>query len=212
MVERKPAEAQTGGASRGAGLFTGIFIGILIGIGMALAVAVWLNLRGSPFQERESPTELPPLKQPAEPPKAPDGAASPPVEDATDGAEPAVPGAGGATDERPAGAPDLPGRLPRAGAASEPSSQPSARISLPMSFYLQAGAFRSAAEADDRRSRLTLLGQAASVQHAEDASGALHRIRVGPFATQAELERVRAFLKNNGIDSIPVRPDAVVNH
>jgi cell division protein FtsN len=209
MAERKLAEAQTGGASRGAGLFTGIFIGILIGIGMALAVAVWLNLRGSPFQHRESPAEVPPLKQLAEPPKARDDAGRLPAEDAAAAAEPA---AGVAIDERPAGAPDLPGRMPRAGAASGLSSQPSSRISLPLSFYLQAGAFRSAAEADDRRSRLTLLGQAASVQQTEDASGALHRVRVGPFATQAELERARAFLRSSGIDSIPVRPDAVANH
>lgn len=224
MAERKPPPASppaASGSRRGVGLFTGIFIGILIGIGMALAVAVWLNLHGSPFQERESPAELPPLKQPAEPRKAPDDAGAP-----ADIAAPAPDAAGEAPppDELPTNAGQLvPGRdspvresqahknptLLRGGGADMPSQ---ARINLPIGFYLQAGAFRSAAEAEDRKAQLALLGQTATVQRGDDPGGALHRIRVGPFSTQLELERTREFLKTNGIESIPVRPEATANH
>ena len=202
MAERKPASSSpsSGGASRGGGLFTGIFIGILIGVGAALAVAVWLNLHGSPFSEREAPAELPPIKPPAEPPKAPAGDA--------DGAPlPAEPGPAevGPDSGAPSGAPvrdATPARTPVPDGAVPP------RISLPVGFYLQAGAFRNAAEAEDRKAHLSLLGESAVVQRVEGAGGTLHRIRVGPFANQAELERARDFLRKNGIDSIPMRPEA----
>ena len=77
-----------------------------------------------------------------------------------------------------------------------------------MALYLQAGAFRSPADADDRKAQLNLLGQTAVVQRVQTGGLLLHRIRVGPFANQAELDRAREFLKSNGIDSIPMRPEA----
>lgn len=212
MAQRKPGANDTAdrpaAGTRGGGLFTGIFIGVLLGIAMALAVAVWLNLRGSPFAERDQPTELPALKTPAEPAAAPK---SPAPEAGADGAPPVEP------DSVPSGAapaPAAPERgaqrfdfydiLPRSGTATEPPP----RVPLPVGFYLQAGAFRNPSEADDRKAHLALLGQTAVVQRVQSDGGMLHRIRVGPFATHAELERAREFLKTNGIDSIPMRPEA----
>lgn len=234
MAERKSTPAPTPGASggrRGAGLFTGVFIGILLGIAMALAVAVWLNVRGSPFSEREAPVDLPPLQPPAaavRPPASDDGAtgggavgadAAAPDAAGLGTAGPGTPGESGSGRETPAQRPES-GRggqrfdfyeiLPGKGAANDPageSAQPP-RINLPMAFFLQAGAFRNPADADDRKAHLALLGQSAVVQRVEAGGGVLHRIRVGPFATQAELDRARAFLSSNGIESIPLRPEA----
>ncbi len=201
MAERKPpAPSATTRASRPAGLGTGILIGILLGIAMALAVAVWLNVRGSPFNEREAPAELPPLKTPPPPPVV-----APPVP-ATSSVAPAAPGeadadAGGASNGQRFDFYDI---LP----STDPAAAPQPRVNLPMALYLQAGAFRSPADADDRKAQLNLLGQTAVVQRVQTGGLLLHRIRVGPFANQAELDRAREFLKSNGIDSIPMRPEA----
>ena len=77
-------------------------------------------------------------------------------------------------------------------------------------MYLQAGAFRTAPEADDRKLSLSLLGQAAVVQRVVSAGGPLYRVRLGPFADPTELDRTRDLLRENGIDSIPVRLDPTI--
>jgi len=198
MAERKPAApSAAGGASRRAGLGTGILIGVLLGIGMALAVAVWLNVRGSPFSEREAPTELPPLKETPPAPPAPPVAGPAPVPAAPAEAEAESP------DARNGQRFDFYDILP----GTDPAATPKPRVNLPVALYLQAGAFRNPADADDRKAQLNLLGQTAVVQRVQAGDSLLHRIRVGPFANQAELDRAREFLKSNGIESIPMRPD-----
>jgi len=210
MAERKaptPSPSSATRASRSAGLGTGILIGILLGIGMALAVAVWLNVRGSPFSERDAPAELPSLKLPA---PATDGVSNQPARTPP---SPAVAGApaDAAPSEAEAGRNgqrfDFYEILP----GSDPAAAPQPRINLPVSLFLQAGAFRSASDADDRKAQLNLLGQTAVVQRVQTGDSLLHRIRVGPFATPAELDRAREFLKSNGIDSISMRPEASVS-
>ncbi|MBU3693659.1 MAG: hypothetical protein FGM40_02380 [Rhodocyclaceae bacterium] len=190
-------------AARGrGGFFAGFFIGVLFGIGSALAVAVWLNVRGSPFSEREVPVELPPLKTPpAAPVTGPGDAGALP----DDGLDIGTPDQGVAPAPADLSRPDAGELRPERSAAADGSAP---RISLPFGYYLQAGAFRNPVEAEDRKARLNLLGQTATVQPLPGGSGLLYRIRVGPFATQAELERAREFLKRNGIDSIPMRPEA----
>ena len=198
MAERKPAApSAAGGASRPAGLGTGILIGVLLGIAMALAVAVWLNVRGSPFSERENPAELPPLKEtPPAPPAAPATSPAPapvaPAEAEVD-----------APDARSNQRFDFYDILP----STDPAAAPKPRVNLPVALYLQAGAFRNPADADDRKAQLNLLGQTAVVQRVQTGDSLLHRIRVGPFATQAELDQARESLRVNGIDSIPMRPE-----
>jgi len=196
MAERKPTPPAAG-ASRSAGLGTGILIGVLLGIAMALAVAVWLNVRGSPFSERDNPAELPPLKE--TPPAAPAAPSAGPVP------APAAPASADteAPEVRNGQRFDFYDILP----STDPAAAPKPRVNLPVALYLQAGAFRSPADADDRKAQLNLIGQTAVVQRVQTGDGLLHRIRVGPFATQAELDHAREFLKSNGIDSIPMRPE-----
>ena len=201
MAERAPAPSPPAkaGTSRRGGLATGILIGILLGIAMALAVAVWLNVRGSPFSEREAPAELPPLKLPSSPaPPAPATAGADVTEPTAADAE-----AGAAEAARGGQRFDFYEILP----STDPAAGPQPRANLPVALYLQAGAFRNPTDADDRKAQLNLLGQTAVVQRVQTGDGMLHRIRVGPFANPAELDRARAFLSNNGIESIPMRPE-----
>jgi|GEM_PF-2554076 len=179
--------------ARRGGFLTGLLVGVLLGIGMALAVAVWLNVHGSPFSEREAAVELPPIKQPSETPRSPGGSV-----EGSGSSGSALPGDG-------VGGPELRDSAPASAPASE--SPPAPRAGSAGGLYLQAGAFRNALEADDRKLSLSLLGQAAVVQRVVGSGGPLYRVRLGPFADPTELDRTRELLRENGIDSIPVRLD-----
>jgi cell division protein FtsN len=58
------------------------------------------------------------------------------------------------------------------------------------------------------RVQIALSGLEASVKAAEvPGRGRLHRVRVGPFATLGEANRVKASLSQNGISTTLVRVD-----
>lgn len=86
---------------------------------------------------------------------------------------------------------------PVAVAPSKPAAQPSADNAQ---YYVQAGAFQSAEDADKLKAKLTLTGMDASVQKAEvPGKGVWYRVRLGPYKGQAEASEVVADLKQNGI-------------
>jgi cell division protein FtsN len=72
-------------------------------------------------------------------------------------------------------------------------------------YYLQAGAFREASDAENARAKLALLGFEASVTDRTTDTGVLHRVRVGPFTQVEDMNKVRAKLSENGIDVAVVR-------
>lgn len=73
-------------------------------------------------------------------------------------------------------------------------------------FILQAGSFRSRADADSLRARLLLLNLAASVESAGARPGEVwHRVMVGPLDSPESLAQARADLQQNGIDNILVK-------
>jgi cell division protein FtsN len=73
-------------------------------------------------------------------------------------------------------------------------------------FWLQAGAFQHAEEADNMKAKLALLGVEADIEPAELADqGTLYRVRIGPMHTRAELEATRKRLMDNAIAAEPVK-------
>ena len=67
-------------------------------------------------------------------------------------------------------------------------------------YFLQAGAFQNAADADNLKAQLALLGVEATIQTAEVAEkGVFHRVRVGPFAAMDEINHTRSLLAQNNI-------------
>lgn len=73
-------------------------------------------------------------------------------------------------------------------------------------YYLQAGAYRSAKDADAIRAQIILLGLPVQVQKAQVDGATLNRVRVGPFKGIDEMNRSRARLSEAKIDSSVVRP------
>jgi len=88
--------------------------------------------------------------------------------------------------------------VPEQPATVRPAAPPP--VSVPGAYVVQAGAFPSLAAADKVKSRLAVLGVASEIQTA-DANGAVfHRVRIGPIENLEELNRLRARLRQNGID------------
>lgn len=72
-------------------------------------------------------------------------------------------------------------------------------------FYLQAGSFKEADQADRLRAEITLLGLDVGVQTVRINGERWHRVRVGPFTETAELRAAQQRLRENDIDYLVLR-------
>ncbi|MEO7387225.1 MAG: SPOR domain-containing protein [Gammaproteobacteria bacterium] len=77
-------------------------------------------------------------------------------------------------------------------------------VSVPGTYVVQAGAFPNVAEADKVKARLALLGIVAEIQSAEANGELFHRVRIGPVENLDELNRLRAQLRQNGIEYLVI--------
>lgn len=73
-------------------------------------------------------------------------------------------------------------------------------------YYLQAGAFTQYQAADRMKASLALLGLKASIQRVDIGNvGRVHRVRLGPFSSIEQMQRVQDKLKAGHIPSIMVK-------
>lgn len=194
------------------GTILGLFLGLVIGVAIAFGIVWYLNKTPLPFQDKaaraerkdetngqprstqapqplpgkpgDTVTEKPRFEfykiLPGEQPATPQGAAAPPLP---------------ATDKT-AVAPAPSGVVPAPVPAVAPSEV----------FYLQAGAFQKAPDADNLKARLSLLGLEVGVQEVSvPDKGTMHRVRVGPFASAEEMNRVRNQMSQSGIQATPIK-------
>ncbi len=76
--------------------------------------------------------------------------------------------------------------------------QPSSRDK----YFVQAGSFQNAGDAENLKAKLAMLGVEAIVQDINlPEKGVWHRVRVGPFTNADEIKQVRASLQQNGVQS-----------
>ncbi len=185
-----PAKKPAGGKDGAGSLLIGILIGLLLGLGIALAVAWYINKMPTPFVNRVvPPPKSEPLKN-AGPDKPDDKAAK-----SMDGKPrfdfyKILPGSEEPVTEQ---------QFKEAQQKPSPAQAKEA-------FYLQAGAFQNAPDADNLKARLALLGIAAAIQTtALPDKGVWHRVRVGPYTVVEELNRARETLKQNGIETTLIK-------
>jgi len=194
----KPAarNKKTPSSGSGSSLLVGILIGLLLGLAIALGVAIYLNKVPGAFLSRGKAPETAPFE------KADKGAKSPSSAKAPEPPSKAEPKG----DEKPRF--DfyniLPGdETPKAKPAPAPSESAPESKEI---FFLQAGAFQNAADADNMKARLALLGLEATIQTgASGDRGTFHRVRIGPFSRVEEVNRARDTLKQNGIESTLIK-------
>ncbi|HEY3486776.1 MAG TPA: SPOR domain-containing protein [Gammaproteobacteria bacterium] len=72
-------------------------------------------------------------------------------------------------------------------------------------YILQAGSFKQYEQADKLKASLALLGVEAEIQKVSVDSDTWHRVRIGPFASQSELNIVRKRLQDNDINAITLK-------
>jgi len=213
-------------------LLLGIIIGLLLGIVISLAVALWLNRLANPFIQKDKPAEPTSKMSAVQPPPPPDaarkaekeaqgkapekGKADRPrfefyrilpgekevVPEKTEKAEKAE------TKEKTAAAsPKAPPAPPPA--AAKPGSSPSSpKPHSGDTYWLQAGAFSEEREADNLRARIALTGLEASVKPvAVPDRGTLYRVRLGPYQSLDDANRMKTVLSQNGVGAAIIRTD-----
>ena len=71
-------------------------------------------------------------------------------------------------------------------------------------YVIQLAALSDPAKADALKQKLSGLGVSASVSRAETSKGEIHRVRVGPFASQDDAKAVMNKLNAAGVSGIMV--------
>jgi cell division protein FtsN len=87
-----------------------------------------------------------------------------------------------------------------------PSSPPTLPAASSERYFLQAGAFNTASEAENLKARLALMGIQSSTQRADVPDrGVMHRVRIGPFPNMDELGPARSRLVDAGVNPTVIR-------
>jgi len=103
--------------------------------------------------------------------------------------------------------PEPEGEAPPAGETGAPVTQPPpAQVTRPGTYVLQAGSFRRRADAERRKASLALLGVRSTIQAVTLENGETwYRVRIGPYTSLEDLNRTRALLQENDVDTLLVR-------
>jgi cell division protein FtsN len=184
----------------GGGFLIGLFVGVVLGLGIALGVAFYLNKTPVPFLGGSKPK--PAAGKDAPPEKAmaglPQGGAK--------GDKPKydfykiLPGG-----EEPVTEKELKdaAKVAASKAPGQPAGQPEAAKSV---YMIQAGSFQNPADADNQKAKIAILGFESSVEpSALPDKGTWYRVRMGPYTSLEDLNKVRRVLSQNGIDASLVK-------
>jgi cell division protein FtsN len=205
------------------GTLVGFIIGLLVGLGVALAVAVYVTKVPVPLVDRgvqrkpgqdaieaeRNKTWNPNagLAPQTVPGTTPPVSASPDVAPPSTASSTDAP-AGPAAAQPPAASTDPLGRLieqrttATTGTVTEVDAQ---ALADPFIYFVQAGAFRNADEAEAQRARLAMLGFEATVSEREQAGRPVFRVRLGPFNSKVDAEVMQQRVNGHSIETALVR-------
>jgi cell division protein FtsN len=204
-------------------LLLGMIIGLLLGVVISLAVALWLNRLSNPFVEKGKSVEPVSKIAPAQPAPPPDAAKK--AEQDAKGKSPErlpakaaerprfefyqiLPGEKEVTDKEAKAVPAPPKSSPQ-GASPAPklgSSPSSPKPHSGENYWLQAGAFAEEKEADNLRARIALTGLEATVRAVSiPDKGMLYRVRLGPYQSLDDANRIKSALSQNGVGTAIIR-------
>ncbi len=221
------------GRGQGGGTVIGFIAGVVVGLVAALAMAVYVTKVPVPFMSGKTPSGRPvdddaearknqnwdpnaPLhgRNPARPAApasssapVPGSPAAPPVVATPAPATAPRVDSGSATAPRQAApSADPLGDLARARSNGAPAAAAApAATADPFDYFVQAGAFRTADDAEAQRARLAMMGLEARVTEREQAGRTVYRVRMGPYHSREDAERTKSRLDSTGADSALVR-------
>lgn len=208
------------------GTAVGFILGVVVGLGAALGVAVYVTKVPVPFLNKSGPRTVDQDAVEAQrnknwDPNSPMYGKNParPTVPSTAPTDPALPTP--ATAGAPASSAVAAASTPRS-AASKPttaSADPLGDLARarsaaaaataagtdPFDYFVQAGAFRTQADADAQRAKLAMLGWEARVSEREQNGRTVFRVRVGPFAKRDDAEALKEKLDGVAVESALVR-------
>ncbi|MGV3571222.1 MAG: SPOR domain-containing protein [Ramlibacter sp.] len=199
-------------------VIVGIIIGVVLGLAAALAVAVYVTKVPVPFLNKgpsrsaeQDAAET--RKNQNWDPNAPLYGKNPakPLPPAPAIATPAAPASAARPDTaRPRDADPLPPAVAGRPAPADPigelaAARGAAPGSDPFFYFVQAGAFRTADDAEAQRAKLSLMGIEAKVTEREQAGRQVYRVRVGPFSSKDDADRQKEKLDSGGFETALVR-------
>ena len=216
-------------AQRG-GFVLGMIVGLLVGLAIALGVALYIAKVPVPFMDKVGHRTPEQEAQEAEKLKTWDpnaglaGKQAPrPVPAASEAGSAPLPYVGGASSPVPVAVMGKPASAPApaetksrrdpaailSGAPvpthADKPAEPAAAGADPFVYFVQAGAYSNANDAEQQRARLAMQGLVAKVSEREQAGRTVYRVRLGPFDNRDEAERQQDRLKGAGMDSALVR-------
>ena len=103
-----------------------------------------------------------------------------------------------------------PASAPPAAATPQPAATPAAgnkasNSADPFTYFVQAGAFKTATDADAQKAKLSMMGIEAKVSEREQAGRIIYRVRSGPFDDKEQAEKIKTRLDSSGMDAALVR-------
>ena len=189
MRDYKAQSNSKASGKSGSSLMLGLFIGYALGLISAMGIWMYISQTPSPFIAQDRPA---------------DSAAKSGLSPAQKGGQAA------GKDDKSAQTADSKPRfefykiLP---GTEEPVTEQQLQQAVPQPlskdrYFIQAGSFQHAEDADNLKAKLAMLGVEASVQAVDLAEkGIWHRVRVGPFTAIGDIDQVRASLQQNGIQT-----------
>jgi len=187
---------------QGGSFLIGLFVGLVLGLGLALGVAFYLNKTPLPFLSKTNP------------PAAKDGEKGPGEASKSVAGMPQGGAAGPGKDRPkydfykilPGGEEPVTEREIKEAAKAAAKGQSSQAEAARGVFFIQAGSFQNPADADNQKAKIAILGFSSSVEPTTlPDKGTWYRVRIGPYTSLDDLNRVRRVLKENGIDASLVK-------
>ncbi|WP_153111974.1 SPOR domain-containing protein [Propionivibrio limicola] len=207
---RRPAAAPK--KKSGGGTLVGLFVGLVLGVVCAAGVVWYIQKAPMPFTTNghaipSTPAGQAPLALPGKPgdpvpkeddkprfdfykilPGDADAIPDPSSGEQGKSIEPKASEQSNAKDEK-----------------SEKDAKKDSALKEPV--FLQAGSFQSAADADNQKARLALMGVEASVQQVMLQDKVWYRVRLGPFKKLDEVNNLRSDLAKQGVEANIVKKD-----
>jgi len=182
-------------------LLAGILIGMVVGLAIAGGVAWYILKTPSSFVSSAPNEPARFVPEPAKPAPAPAAKIAPPAASAE--------AASGVAEAKPrfefykvlTDKQDT--MMPAQKDSSKPAQKP--QPAGKEIYYLQAGSFSNADDADKMKAKLSMLGMEVNVQTATiPDKGVWHRVRLGPYKGTEEMNKAQAMLKQNGVSATPI--------
>ena len=204
----------------GGGTLLGLFVGLVIGVLIAAGVVWYIHRTPPPFtnktppaaQQQGGPVQSPGAQAPQTPqspqtPLALPGKPGDPIPQSSDkprfdfykilpGNSEAIP------DPKPAD-----GKSAELKPGEEAKAKDGKDSALKEPVYLQTGSFQNAADADNHKAKLAMMGVEASIQQVMLQDKVWYRVRLGPFKKLDEVNSMRSDLARQGVEANVVRPE-----